>query len=64
MNLGDLIEFHPGRRGKVIGRTFEEDPWVDLQTPSGEVLGARLSELLLKKRHLPSAAATFAAGPG
>lgn len=49
MNLGDLIEVYPGYPGKVIGRTFEQDPLVDLRMSSGALLGIRLSRLPLKQ---------------
>ena len=61
MNLGDLIEVYPGCPARVVGRTFEEDPIVDLRIPSGKVVGLRLSALPLKEHPAPWAATAPAA---
>ena len=43
MGTGDVVRIN--LTAKIIGRTFEEDPKVDLQTPWGVLNSVRLSAL-------------------
>ena len=45
MRLGDHVELGFGISGKVIGRTFEEEMRLDLQTPWGVLNGVRLAAI-------------------
>ena len=45
MRLGDHVELGCGITGKVIGRTFEEEMRLDLQTPWGVLNGVRLAAI-------------------
>lgn len=45
MRLGDHVELGFGITGKVIGRTFEEEMRLDLQTPWGVLNGVRLAAI-------------------
>jgi len=45
MRLGDHVELGFGITGKVIGRTFEEEMRLDLQTPWGVLNGVRIAAI-------------------
>ena len=45
MDMGDRVKVNLCLNGVVIGRTFEEDPKVDLKTPWGVLNGIPMSLL-------------------
>ena len=45
MNIGEKVEFNLSLSAKVIGRTFEAEPKVDLKTPWGVLSGVPVSAL-------------------
>ena len=45
MDMGDRVKVNLCLNGIVIGRTFEEDPKVDLKTPWGMLNGIPMSVL-------------------
>ena len=55
MNVGDIVETNLFFGAKVIGRTYEADPKIDLRTPWGVLSGIPLSVLVpgAQKERLP-----------
>ena len=56
MNIGDIVETNLFFGAKVIGRTYEADPKIDLRTPWGVLSGIPLSVLVpgTRPERLPS----------
>lgn len=49
MRLGDKVHVVMEVTGEVVGRTFEEDPKIDLKTPWGMLNGLPISVLKASK---------------